>query len=120
MAVEIRRDWERDGYVVLPGLIPGALCDAAREAFAGEIKPHRGHLYRQASANPERHVFSEHGYVLNSLLNIQDLPRKQFPRFRAAGMAVLAQEGLRRAREWSVAEVETFAAFVSSLNRCRY
>jgi len=30
------------------------------------------------------------------------------------------QEGLRRAREWSVAEVETFAAFVSSLNRCRY
>ncbi len=30
------------------------------------------------------------------------------------------QEGLRNAREWSVGELETFAAFVSSLNRCRY
>lgn len=30
------------------------------------------------------------------------------------------QEGLRHARGWSVGEVEIFAAFVSSLNRCRY
>jgi len=30
------------------------------------------------------------------------------------------QEGLRSAREWSVGEVETFAAFVSSLNRCHF
>ncbi|HWZ42635.1 MAG TPA: hypothetical protein VNW97_04130 [Candidatus Saccharimonadales bacterium] len=30
------------------------------------------------------------------------------------------QEGLRNAREWSVGEVETFAAFVSNLNRCRF
>ena len=30
------------------------------------------------------------------------------------------QEGLRNAREWSVGEVEIFAAFVSSLNRCHY
>ena len=30
------------------------------------------------------------------------------------------QEGLRNAREWSVGEMETFAAFVSSLNRCHF
>jgi hypothetical protein len=30
------------------------------------------------------------------------------------------QEGLRGAREWSTGEVEMFAAFVSSLNRCRF
>jgi len=30
------------------------------------------------------------------------------------------QEGLRNAREWSIGELETFAAFVSNLNRCRY
>jgi hypothetical protein len=30
------------------------------------------------------------------------------------------QQGLRRAREWSVGEIELFAAFVSSLNRCRF
>lgn len=30
------------------------------------------------------------------------------------------QQGLRRAREWSVGEVELFAAFVSKLNRCGF
>jgi hypothetical protein len=30
------------------------------------------------------------------------------------------QQGLRKAREWSVGEVELFAAFVSRLNRCRF
>lgn len=30
------------------------------------------------------------------------------------------QEGLRQAHEWSVGEIELFAAFVSSLNRCRF
>jgi hypothetical protein len=30
------------------------------------------------------------------------------------------QEGMRRAKHWSVAEVELFAAFVSNLNRCEY
>jgi hypothetical protein len=30
------------------------------------------------------------------------------------------QQGLRRVQEWSVGEVELFAAFVSRLNRCRF
>jgi len=30
------------------------------------------------------------------------------------------QEGMRNAQEWSVGEVEMFAAFVSNLNRCRF
>jgi hypothetical protein len=30
------------------------------------------------------------------------------------------QQGLRRAQEWSVGEVELFAAFVSRLNRCHF
>ncbi len=30
------------------------------------------------------------------------------------------QQALRQAKEWSVGEVELFAAFVSSLNRCRF
>lgn len=35
-------------------------------------------------------------------------------------LARCLQEGLRNAQQWTVGEVETFAAFVSSLNRCRY
>jgi len=35
-------------------------------------------------------------------------------------LAACYQEGMRRASEWSVGEVELFAAFVSRLNACRY
>ena len=35
-------------------------------------------------------------------------------------LAACYQEGMRQAREWSVGEVELFAAFVSRLNACRY
>lgn len=30
------------------------------------------------------------------------------------------QDGLRHGREWSIGELEIFAAFVSSLNRCHF
>jgi len=35
-------------------------------------------------------------------------------------LARCVQQGLRKGREWSVAELETFAFFVSHLNRCGY
>jgi hypothetical protein len=35
-------------------------------------------------------------------------------------LAGCVQEGLRGAREWAVWEIELFAAFVSSLNHCRF
>ena len=42
--------------------------------------------------------------------------RKLFGRFFAASL----HEGMRGAKEWQVAEVELFAAFVSKLNACQY
>ena len=35
-------------------------------------------------------------------------------------MAPCFQEAMRQATEWNTFETELFAAFVSSLNRCRY
>jgi uncharacterized peroxidase-related enzyme len=35
-------------------------------------------------------------------------------------LAACFQEGMRGAKEWSVGEVELFAAFVSRLNECKY
>ncbi len=35
-------------------------------------------------------------------------------------LAACYQEGMRHAKEWSVSEVEIFAASVSRLNACRY
>ncbi len=35
-------------------------------------------------------------------------------------LAACYQEGMRKASEWSLGEVELFAAFVSRLNECKY
>jgi hypothetical protein len=35
-------------------------------------------------------------------------------------LAPCYQEGMRQATEWSLGEVELFAAFVSKLNECKY
>ena len=40
--------------------------------------------------------------------------------FFGNGWAPCMKEGMRRATEWSVGEVELFAAFVSRLNSCGY
>jgi hypothetical protein len=41
-------------------------------------------------------------------------------RFFGNGWARCMKEGMRSATEWSVGEVELFAAFVSRLNSCSY
>jgi phytanoyl-CoA hydroxylase len=94
----LRRAYDEDGYVVARALVPGELCDRARITFAAEVKPYQGPLYRQTSSgDPERHVFTEHGYVLNPILNIQSLPQARFPRFRAAGLNILTDPELHQA-----------------------
>jgi phytanoyl-CoA hydroxylase len=96
-ADEIRRYYEENGYVVIRDLIPQALCKKAQRIFSEEVKPFKGFIYRQASANPERHVFTSHGYMLNSILNVQSMDARHFPRFRAAGLEVITHERLQQA-----------------------
>lgn len=86
--------YQENGYVVARKLIAADLCDRARAAFAAEVKPFEGYLYRQASANPEKHQWTANGYMLNSILNIQDIRADRFPDFRAAGMQILTDEKL--------------------------
>jgi len=92
----LRQYYEQEGYVVVRDLLPGALCDATREAFLAEVKPYPGFIYRQALANPEKHTFTEHGYMLNSILNIQDLPMSRFRNFRETGLALLTHHRLQK------------------------
>ena len=89
--------FQREGYVVARGLLPAELCDAARAAFLSEVKPYGGHIYRQATANPERHVMSPSGFMLNSILNIQSLSAQLFPSFRALGLVLLTHPNMQRA-----------------------
>lgn len=90
----IRRRFDQEGYVVVRALVPAALCERLRRAFAAEVRPYPGHLYRQTSGNPERHVFTEHGFMLNPLLNLQSMRQQRFPGFRGAGLAILTHPRL--------------------------
>lgn len=96
-AVAIRAYYDAHGYVVIRGLLPPAVCAAATGRFAAEVKPYRDFIYRQATANPERHVFTEHGFVLNPILNIQSLDGRRFPGFRSAGLTAMTHSGLQAA-----------------------
>ena len=94
-----RAYYEQHGYVVWRGLVDDARCGEAKAAFVREVKPYSGFLYRQASGNPERHVLTEGGHVLNSILNVQDLDASRFPSFRAASLAVITDRRLQAAVE---------------------
>lgn len=91
----IRRYYDENGYVVVRGVVPAHLCDRALETFRSEVKPYEGFIYRQASANPERHALTPEGFMLNSLLNIQSLPTRRFAGFKRAGLAILAHGAMQ-------------------------
>jgi uncharacterized peroxidase-related enzyme len=55
------------------------------------------------------------GHVPGPIL-VMSYRRELFGKYMAASF----QEGMRGAKEWSVGEVELFAAFVSHLNECKY
>lgn len=93
----VRRYYDDHGYVVIRGLIDAAMCDHLQAAFSEQVKPFEGFIYRQASAIPERHVFTAHGYMLNSILNIHAVDPRQFPRFRRLGTDLITSPAMQHA-----------------------
>ena len=94
-AHEIRKYYGDNGYIVRRNLIPEELCDGVREAFKKEVKTHRGFFYRQASGLAEKHRFTEHKFMLNAVMNIQDLDNKQFGSFQNLGLKILTHANIR-------------------------
>jgi phytanoyl-CoA hydroxylase len=92
---DLRKYYDENGYVVVRGLLPQDLCDLAAAAFEAEIKPFGGFIYRQASGNPERHIFTNEGLMLNSILNVQSLDRRRFPSFRRTGLDLLTHANMQ-------------------------
>lgn len=92
---EIKSFYDDNGYIVRRNIVSPELCDAVLNHFKEEVKPFKGHIYRQASANPEKHKFTEHNYMLNSILNIQSVNSQQFPKFRSTGIDILTQSSIQ-------------------------
>jgi phytanoyl-CoA hydroxylase len=94
---DIRQYYAENGYVVIRKLIPNEACRAARECFVREVKPFPGFIYRQATANPERHEFLESGFMGNPILNVQSMDPRYFPDFISAGLQILTHRNLQTA-----------------------
>jgi phytanoyl-CoA hydroxylase len=95
---EAAEHYRDNGYVILAGLIDPADCARPRALWEQEVKPASGRMYRQESGRLERHVFNEHGWVMNAVLNIQSLDPRRFPAFRAfAREHILSAPNLVRA-----------------------
>ncbi len=85
------------GYVVLRKLLPTTVTQAARQAWADQIKRFGGYIYRQTTSRPERNRFNDQGYVENPILNVQSLDRQAFGSFRTAALACLTHPNLQNA-----------------------
>jgi len=92
---EIKDFYTRNGYVVVRGLVPEMQCDITNRAFDDECLASKRYIYRQTTAKPERNKFTECGYVINPILNIQSINPRYFPAFRKAGVEVLTGEGIQ-------------------------
>jgi len=87
--------YTENGYVVFRNLIPKELCDRANNSFKKEVKTYDSYIYRQASADPEKHKLTINGYMLNSILNIQDLDSSHFSEFKKYGLEILTHDALQ-------------------------
>lgn len=92
---QIKRFYEDNGYVVQRNLIPPELCDAVRDAFKKEVKPDKGFFYRQSSGLAEKHRFSDQRFMLNAVMNIQDLDRDVYGKFQNLGLSVITHPGIK-------------------------
>lgn len=87
--------YRQNGYVVVRSLIPPQLCDRVKQAFEAEVKPYKGHLYRQTSSGAaEKHNINKYGYMLNAIMNILNLNEDLFPNFQQAVTALVTHPNL--------------------------
>ena len=89
-----RQYYEEQGYVVIRGAAPVSACDAANDAFDAECYRSNGFIYRQTTARPERNAFSDSGFVINPILNVQSVDPRRYPRFRQAASNVVTGQAL--------------------------
>jgi phytanoyl-CoA hydroxylase len=87
--------YQENGYVVIRNLIPIEQCDLVKKEFEVSVKMYNNYLYRQTGGNPEKHRFNEQSYVINPILNIQDVPLSKLGKFREFSLNVLTNNQVK-------------------------
>jgi phytanoyl-CoA hydroxylase len=93
---QIREYYKTNGYVIQRNVIPPELCDQAKAGFDKEVKPYKGAIYRQSGGDAEKHKFSERKFMLNGVLNVQDLDSKVFGQFQSRAIELLTHPNIKR------------------------
>jgi phytanoyl-CoA hydroxylase len=102
---DIRAYYDQNGYVVQRGLIPPEVCDRAIAAYNQQAKPYQGYMYRQTSSgDAEKHRFTDNGYLLNSILNVQDLGDPALAEFKQASLEVITHPQMYAAAQTILGE----------------
>lgn len=92
---KIRQYYIENGFIVRRKVIPEELCDRVRDAFKREVKNNTGSFYRQASGLAEKHKFTDYHYMLNAVMNVQDLDNRKFGTFKSLGLKILTHRNIR-------------------------
>jgi phytanoyl-CoA hydroxylase len=79
---EIYRYYDEQGYAVVSGVVDAGHCDHLRGLWETEVKTTGQFIYRQATAEAERHVCNERGWVMNPILNLQSVDPRRLGEFR--------------------------------------
>lgn len=93
----IKSYYDENGYVVIRGLIPTEIIDSANTSFDNEVLHSERFIYRQATADPERHAYTESGFMLNSILNPHSMDPRFFHSFRSGAEHVFTDENMQLA-----------------------
>src|ERR1700737_4166883 len=89
------RYYEDNGYVVVRNVVDSSICDMLRTAFADTVKRYSGHIYRQATANPEKNKINEYGFVMNPILNLQSLRLSDFSPLKRLAVKTFASHAIK-------------------------
>lgn len=88
--------YAENGYVVFRNLVDKALCKKTIELFNRYVGQFPGHIYRQTTSFPEKNVVNEQGFVMNPVLNFQDLPAKAFAPYRDCAIDVITTPNVQK------------------------
>lgn len=92
--------FQREGHVVLRGALSPAVCAEAVDGFLEEVHLDTRVLF--ARAGPARyapHAYTATGRMRYPIADLQDLPGRRYPKFKAAGLALLTDPALRQVVE---------------------
>jgi phytanoyl-CoA hydroxylase len=84
--INLRKYYESDGYVVMPGLITTDKVESLLKAYREQIVPSKAKFFRQNTNVYETNRFTSGGHVAQSFLDIHNY--KKFPEFRKSALDI--------------------------------